>query len=96
MFSVRFYHSQNDTVLAVCDEELLGRMLREGKARLVVSDFYDGDRVDEEALPSILAKATNINLVGDRCIGIAMDNGFVNAAGVIRIEGVPHAMVFYI
>ena len=60
------------------------------------SMLYDGDRVDEEALPSILAKATNINLVGDRCIGIAMDNGFVNAAGVIRIEGVPHAMVFYI
>jgi len=93
---VHFYRTRGEMVLAVCDDELLGRTLSEGRMRLAVNEFYDGETVEEDLLPALLAQATNVNLVGDRCVQIAIDLGYVESDGVITIEGVPHAMVFYI
>ncbi|MCI0496746.1 MAG: DUF424 family protein [Thermoplasmata archaeon] len=96
MISVRFYRSQNEMVLAACDEELLGRTFRDGKLKLEVGDFYRGEIVAEDALPAIFAQATNINLVGKRCIDAAAACGLVDRSRVLTVDGVPHAMVFYV
>ena len=64
--------------------------------KLDVNEFYDGDRVEEENLPKFLECATNLNLVGERCVDIAVECGCVDRSGVISIDGTPHAMVFYI
>ena len=96
MIRVKIYNVQMETVVAVCDDELYGRTLRDGKMKLDVNEFYDGEIVDEGALPKILKCATNLNLVGDRCVEIAVECGCVDRSGVMTIEGIPHAMVFYL
>jgi len=96
MLRVKIYNVQMETVGAVCDDELYGRTLREGRMKLDVNEFYGGDRVEEDSLPKFLKCATNLNMVGERCIDIAVECGCVDRSGVISIDGIPHAMVFYV
>ena len=81
-----------ERVLAVCDEELVGRSFKQGALRLTVSaDFYDGFAGDEDALERHLRSCTVANLVGKRSVDMAVDLGFVSRDNVLVIDGVPHA-----
>jgi hypothetical protein len=96
VISVRIYRRGIETVVAACDAELLGRRLSEGKVRLHVNEFYDGERIDEASLANFLKSGTIINLVGERCVKVAVELGLVDSHGVMYIDGVPHAQVFFI
>jgi len=92
MIAIRSYTRDTETILAACDEELIGRTFREGKAKLTVSKvFYCSEIVDESELKGMMLRATSMNLVGPRTIAIAKDLGLVH--GTISIEGVEHAQV---
>ncbi|HDJ25809.1 MAG TPA: DUF424 family protein [Candidatus Bathyarchaeota archaeon] len=82
------------TVVSICDEELLGRTLREGKIVFKVSEpFYGGQLVDVDTALRIAAEFSIVNMVGERVVSRAVELGMVHKAAVIRIEGVPHAMI---
>ncbi len=94
MFAVKVYIRDTETLLAACDEELLGRTLRSDGARLTVSKiFYHGDVVDECRLKEMMSAATSMNLVGGRTISAARELGLVSESGTIVVEGVEHAQV---
>ncbi|ASJ09998.1 hypothetical protein A3L12_01130 [Thermococcus sp. P6] len=94
MIYVRVYRVQGEVLLAACDEELLGRTFREGKLKLEVKErFYKGELVEEDALEELLEKATIANLTGERCVGRAVELGYVDEARILRIQGVPHAQM---
>ena len=89
---MRNYQRGVERLCAACDEELLGEKYSEGRFRLDVSPgFYDGQRVEREALQRYLGMATIANLVGKRCVDLAVELGLVDADNVLRVEGVPHA-----
>lgn len=91
-FAMRHYKQGRERLLAVCDEELLGRTFKQGRLTLHVSpDFYDGLRIDEEALSLHLSDCTIMNLVGQRTVDLAIRMGYVDPGRVLEIEGVPHA-----
>jgi len=97
MFSYRLYRTSQTTVLAVCDEELLGRVFREGEVVLNVSEgYYGGDRCDQEKLRDLLREADIISLVGERCISVAVDANLAEWRFVKRVEGIPHLNVYRI
>ncbi len=94
MIRVKVHRYGANTLIAACDEDLLGRMLRDGELRLEVSpEFYDGDRGGEEMLLSRLTAATMANLVGEEVCRIAAEHDFIDPDRVITIEGVPHAQM---
>ncbi|MEM0134240.1 MAG: DUF424 family protein [Thermoplasmatales archaeon] len=79
-------------MLAAADEEILGRLLKEGKYRLNVSvNFYKEILVEDDALRDLLSMCSVANLVGNRSVGIAIDAGYIAKENVIYIEGVAHA-----
>ena len=82
-----------ETLVAACDERLLGRTLREGELRLHVSSFYDGERMTPEELLAALAAATIGNFVGKETVEAARRGGYVGEDGVLWIEGEPHAQM---
>lgn len=91
-FAVKAYQQGVQRLVAACDSELLGTSHREGKFKLdVTPTFYDGLRVDAEALGAYLRSATVANLVGHRSVGVAIDLGLVDPANVLVVSGVPHA-----
>jgi uncharacterized protein len=83
-----------NVVLAVCDCDLLGRTLREGKIVFHVrSDFYKGRKASVEEAVGLINNSTIVNLVGKNCVENAIANGYVHPDAVLKIEGVPHAQI---
>jgi len=82
-------------VIAMCDEDLIGKKFEDDKRSLDVSErFYRGELVDEDKVVELLKKGGNINLVGNEVVGIALKHNLVNEEDVIEIEGVKHAQIY--
>ena len=92
-----YYRGFLEKVVAICDEELLGKKFEEGKIQLYVDPkFYKGDLVDEKELEKILEDSTIINAVGKKSVEILIKMGLVDKRRVLYIKGIPHAQVIII
>ncbi|MEK6987922.1 MAG: DUF424 family protein [Candidatus Thermoplasmatota archaeon] len=88
---MKVYRQGKETLVAAADEDLLGKTFREGKFKIEVGAFYDGDVVTPEMLAAHLKLATIGNFVGRETIEAAKAAGFVADGGILWIDGVPHA-----
>ena len=83
-----------NVVLAICDCEVLGRTLREGKIVFLVKDeFYNGGKVSVEEAVGMIENSTIVNMVGRNCVEKAIAKGYVHPEAVLSIEGIPHAQI---
>ncbi len=81
-------------LLAVCDCDLLGKTLREGKIVFHIKDeFYNGRKASVEEAMGMIDNSTIVNLVGKCCVEKAIAEGYVHPEAVIKIEGIPHAQI---
>jgi hypothetical protein len=81
-------------LLAICDAEILGRTLSEGKIVFhVKEDFYKGAKVNVEEAVSMIENSTIVNMVGKNVVKKAIQRGYVHPEAVLNIEGVPHAQI---
>jgi hypothetical protein len=81
-------------VLAICDAELLGRVLCEGEIVFRVSEaFYKGSRMSVEEAITLVETSTIVNLVGRQIIKKAIAEGLVHPEAILNISGVPHAQI---
>ena len=81
-------------LLAVCDCELLGKTLREGKIVFhVKAEFYNGRKASVDEAMGMIGNSTIVNLVGKACVEKAIENGYVHPDAVLNIEGIPHAQI---
>ena len=91
---VKIHNSHGKNLLAVCDENLLGRELLEGDVCFLVDEhFYQGETKDEKEVLELLLKFTNFNIVGREVVDIALKHKLISEEDVIYLEGVPHAAV---
>jgi len=90
---VKKYVRAGDVVLAVADEELMGREFEENELVLRVGSFYRGELVREEQVKSILRDATIINAVGERAVQALIEAGLAVPGAEKRVQGVPHLQV---
>ncbi len=94
MIYIRIHKGENDRLLAACDEEILGETFTGNGMRITVSEnFYNGELVPEEAFIEHMKNATIMNLVGERVIALAIENGHVEEDCVLEIGDVKHAQV---
>jgi uncharacterized protein len=83
-----------NVLLAICDSEILGKTLREGKIVFQVKEeFYNGGRVTIEEAVDMIPNSNIVNMVGKCCVEKAIAKGYVHPAAVLNIEGVPHAQI---
>ena len=82
------------TVLATCDCELLGKVLRDGKIVFEVKeDFYKGHRVTVEEAIELCKQSTIVNMVGQCIVEQAVKEGLIHPEAILKINGVPHAQI---
>jgi uncharacterized protein len=94
-FSVHSISWKNASIVNVCDSELIGRTLVEGKLKMHISkDFFGGDLVEEEEALKIIRESAMISLAGVRSVGIALANRLGSPQSVREIEGVPFLMIY--
>ena len=79
-------------VLAVCDEDILGKTFEDGEICFEVKkDFYNGDKVTEEEAENFLIVSQNFNLIGKKIIALALRIKLIDKENIIKIKGVPYA-----
>jgi hypothetical protein len=91
---VKKYCSGKDTLVAVCDKDLIGKTLKDGKIRLEVKKEFYGDKLtspDEAA--KALSEADTGNIVGKKSVKIAIERNLVDPSAVIHIAGIPHVHI---
>ena len=91
---VRIHKAADDIILAACDEEVLGKTFTGDEMKITVTErFYNGELVSEETFVQRMGSVTIMNLVGERVIALAMEQGHVSEDGILEIGGVKHAQV---
>lgn len=94
---VKTHESQARIVVAICDEDLIGKKFTEGEKQLEVSErFYKGEKKPEEQVVNILQEATNLNIVGKKTIEIALKSKIIEKDAIVKIKNIPHAQIFEI
>ena len=84
----------NTVLLAICDAEILGKTLREGKIVFhVKEEFYRGAKVGIEEAIAIIENSTIVNMIGKNVVQKAIEKGYVHPEAVLSVEGIPHAQI---
>ncbi len=87
--------SERTEILALCDEEILGKTFRENGLKLEINErFYKGEKVDAASALKALETAKNANLAGKEVIQLALNAGIIEKETVLMIQEVPYALLF--
>lgn len=93
---VKIHKSYRD-IVAVCDSELLGRKLEQGKVVLEITEFYNGKGIAEQELVTLLkdyaAEDATFSIVGDKSVNAALKAGIISKEGIKKVQGVPFALI---
>ncbi|MBI5355329.1 MAG: DUF424 family protein [Candidatus Aenigmarchaeota archaeon] len=81
-------------LLAVCDENVLGKRVTEGDLEIEVREsFYKDEKCDSRKIVQLSREATIINAVGKNVVNILIDEGLVDSEKVLKIRGLPMAQM---
>ena len=94
-FSVRVSQYQKQTMLNICDADLLGKKIIQDELTMHISEAYYGERIVEvDEAKTLLKNSSIINMVGKDTISVAVDLGIGSQNGVKIISDVPFLIVF--
>jgi len=89
-------HTDTDgkEVLALCDSDLVGKKIEEGKKQLdLTSSFYKGKEMKDDQLDDLLKVVYLINAVGTEVVEFLKQKKLVAPSQIITIANIPHAQV---
>ena len=94
-FSVKTTSYQGTVLVNICDEELIGKTVTEGKLKVHLSkEFYFGEVVDEGEALHLIRTCSIVNLAGSRSVSLAVENEIGAPEAVREIEEVPFLMIY--
>jgi len=95
LFAVRRINYQGSVMVNICDTELIGMKVSEGKLEVKISKDYFGEQVvGEEEATKLLTSCSVANLVGRRIVDKAVTMNLASKLSVRTISGVPFLMIF--
>jgi hypothetical protein len=93
--SVRSLTWKDTTLINICDVDLIGKTLNEGKLKMHISrEYFGGQIVDSSEALRMMKDSSIINLAGQRAVEIALANKLAAEQAVRLIEGVPFLMIY--
>ena len=94
-YSVRISDYQKNTMVNMCDAELMGKDVVDGKLKIHISENYYGKKiVDKDEAIYLLKSASMLNLVGKETISLAIGLGIGSESGVKIISNIPFLIIF--
>ncbi len=96
-FSVRVSNYQENTMLNICDAELLGKKIIQDELNMHISESYYGEKlVAKEEAKSLLKNSSIINMVGKEIVSLSIELGIGSENGIKTISDVPFLIIFKI
>lgn len=94
---VKIHQTNNKKIVAICDENLLGKKFEEKNLQLdLSSNFYKGKRKTEQEILDIIKDAYIVNVTGKKSTEIILKIGLVDKKNIIKINNIPHAQILMI
>ena len=94
-FAVKTAEYRGSVLVNVCDEELVGTTVAEGRLKVHLSkDFYSGEVVDKGEALRLIRTCSIVNLAGERSVSLAIDNLLGAREAIREIEEVPFLMIY--
>ena len=94
-FSVKVSNYQKNSMLNICDVELLGKTISKDELNMNISQSYYGEKlVDKEEAKSLLQNSSIINMVGKNTVSLSIELGIGSESGVKTISDVPFLIIF--
>lgn len=96
---LRVHRNEKGTIVAACDEELVGKVL-EDKDRYMDIDkhrgFFVGEKAGKAELEKALAEFSSANLVGKGPVEVAIALGLAEKRDVMYINRTPYIQIYRI
>ncbi len=101
MIYIKLHFTDEGSIIAICDESLIGKELEDGEIYIDLnnySDFYIGDLVD----PLNYKKSFEINdlnsanIVGEESVKFAVEKGLILEDNIKYVDKVPYAHTYVI
>ena len=94
---VKVHIYKQATIVAICDEDLIGKTIEDKDKRIEVSErFYKGKKRSPKQVLEIMKHSENLNLIGKKTVDLALKNHIIEKEGIIKIKNVPHAQMYEI
>ena len=94
-FLVRTSAYKEAVLVNICDEELVGRTVSEGKLKVHLSkEFYAGEVVNQGEALRLIRTCSIVNLAGQRSVSLAVDNSMGAPQAIRNIEDIPFLMIY--
>ncbi|MGC8710319.1 MAG: DUF424 domain-containing protein [Candidatus Micrarchaeia archaeon] len=100
MIYFKRYEAERGAIVAMCDEELIGKVIKEGDIVIDLSKysgFYKGELVSEEDAMNIFDDDIySANIVGKRAIEAVVNAGLAKHGDEKTVAGIPFLQIFKI
>jgi len=94
-FSVRTTNYQNQSMLNICDADLLGKKIIDGELTMHISENYYGERfVEKDEAESLLNTSSIINMAGKETVSLSLKLGIGSENAVKKVSDVPFLIIF--
>ena len=94
LYSVKIISRNGNTMLNMCDSELLGKTISDGKIVMKINkNYYHNEFVEKEEAIELLKGSNNINLVGNNSISLSLELGIGAKQSVKTINDVPFLII---
>ena len=88
---VKVHEGKDGSVVCVVDNELAGKKFEERDFQLDLdSNFYKGDEKLPEEIGDLMRNAYGVNLIGERTVKLAVEEGIIEENMVKKIAGIPY------
>ncbi|HID91128.1 TPA: DUF424 family protein [Candidatus Bathyarchaeota archaeon] len=96
-FWVKVFRRGGHVLVAICDEELIGKTLRdEGMNVEVRRSFYGGRNLGLDDTIKALKEGTVVNLMGNEIVSVALRLRLVHPEAIVKIANVAHAQIVHL
>jgi len=95
MMYVKIHQSEHTEIVAVCDENLLGKTIKEGEKEIIISEnFFKGELKKEKEVVEILKQSSNANLIGNESVECGLLAKIITEDNMLFCGGVKHAQFY--
>jgi len=92
MIVVKIHNYEKGKIVALCDENILGKKFSENGLVLdLSSNFYKGEIMEDNKILELLKDVYITNASGDESVRLLLKNKFVEKENIIKIKGIPHS-----
>ncbi len=94
-YAVKTAEYQGTVLVNICDEELVGKTVEDGKLKVHLSkEFYSGEVVDKGEALRLIRTCSIVNLAGTRSVSLAVENEMGVSEAICKIQEVPFLMIY--